>query len=206
MAHVKKNHAQVDGIQEYIPSAEPARKRVKMACDRCRKRKVRCDGSQPCNHCREGHSACLYHPVVNSSGETPVQALDNDFSVHATSEQSLNEPQIDSLAVQTPPTTSACLGAGIPIDSTLPQEAGRCSLQTEAESRWRNPADGLEMTGTESNSFLGFDVSFASDDDLGNVTMTDFWQLPPLVRHYDHFTLARHTENVARTAKLGGKT
>ena len=61
--HVKKSHgidltAVDDVIQE---STEPKRRRVRTACDLCRKRKLRCDGESPCQQCRTGNADCQYH-------------------------------------------------------------------------------------------------------------------------------------------------
>lgn len=187
MSHLKKSHGRVDGIQEHIASTEAARKRVTVACDLCRKRKVRCDGKQPCHHCRGARLTCLYHSTGSYSSDTPGQAVEDDSLVHTTSNQSVNEPQIHSNNVQATPDASTSLSAGTILESTLPQVAEGCSFQSRAEPGWSEPANGLEATSTESNSFVCFDPSFPLEDDLGNVTMTDFWQLPALVRHDDHF-------------------
>ncbi|PYI02738.1 hypothetical protein BO78DRAFT_463801 [Aspergillus sclerotiicarbonarius CBS 121057] len=42
--------------------SDPSRgiSRVSRACDRCRLRKVRCDGHQPCARCKEHNSGCIY--------------------------------------------------------------------------------------------------------------------------------------------------
>ena len=183
MSHVKKSHGRVEGIQEFAPSSEAPRKRVKVACDLCRKRKMRCDGKKPCHHCRGASSACLYHSAGSYSSDTPGQALEDDSSVHTTSNHSINEPQVHSNGVHATPEASAGPDAGISIESTIPQVVERSALQSGVGTGWSKPGNGLETTGTNSNSFMCFDPSFPSDDDLGNVTMTEtFWQLPALVR------------------------
>lgn len=182
MSHVKKSHGRVEGIEEYTASTDAPRKRVKVACDLCRKRKMRCDGKQPCHHCRGGRSECLYHSAASYSHDTPRQGFEDDSPVHTTSNQSVHEHQIHSNDILITPEASACLSAGISVDSTLPQVAGRCSFQSGADPGWIRPVNGLEATGTESNSFMCFDPSFPSEDDLGDGTMAEFWQLPALVR------------------------
>ncbi|KAG9960838.1 hypothetical protein KCU61_g6173, partial [Aureobasidium melanogenum] len=55
-----------------------ARKRTSMACSRCRRRKIKCSGGQPCQACRSAGveaSTCLYHRVGTS------QTFDLDTSV-----------------------------------------------------------------------------------------------------------------------------
>lgn len=51
------------------PTDEQARKkaRVEQACDRCRSRKVRCDGAQPiCGNCSKRNQHCVYNPRLRS--------------------------------------------------------------------------------------------------------------------------------------------
>ena len=43
-------------------SAHRSSPRVLRACDRCRSRKVRCDGNSPCAGCRPGGHACFFRP------------------------------------------------------------------------------------------------------------------------------------------------
>ncbi|KAH7012790.1 putative transcriptional activator protein acu-15 [Macrophomina phaseolina] len=44
--------------------------RVTRACDRCKKRKVRCNGQQPCNVCTEAAATCSFHASY-SRGRRP---------------------------------------------------------------------------------------------------------------------------------------
>lgn len=41
-------------------TVERKRRRVLQACDECRKRKVRCDGRQPCSHCTAYNNECVF--------------------------------------------------------------------------------------------------------------------------------------------------
>lgn len=62
--HVRKAHQSefdagaMDSMVE--DNSEPKRKRVKTACDLCRKRKLRCDGESPCTQCHSSRSDCHY--------------------------------------------------------------------------------------------------------------------------------------------------
>ena len=46
---------------------ESRKKRVRVACDTCHKRKMRCDGDNPCHQCRIGISPCTYSRRRRSS-------------------------------------------------------------------------------------------------------------------------------------------
>lgn len=50
------------------------RKRVSRACDTCRRRKEKCDGRQPCAHCksRTKDDACRYSPALQKCKEPIV--------------------------------------------------------------------------------------------------------------------------------------
>lgn len=38
--------------------------RISKACQECRRRKIRCDGGEPCQHCQQRHSECTYRGFV----------------------------------------------------------------------------------------------------------------------------------------------
>ena len=46
------------------PVSMQKRRRVTRACDECRRKKIKCDGKQPCTHC-----------TVYSYGESPIQSV-----------------------------------------------------------------------------------------------------------------------------------
>jgi hypothetical protein len=49
-------------------SGSSSRKRSSKACDVCHKKKVRCDGEQPCRNCQKSGSSCLYTPSNRKRG------------------------------------------------------------------------------------------------------------------------------------------
>ncbi|RCH87475.1 hypothetical protein CU098_006704 [Rhizopus stolonifer] len=53
-------------------------KRIKIsrACDECRKRKVKCDGVQPCNRCRRSNTECVFAKLPPKRGP-PKQYMEN---------------------------------------------------------------------------------------------------------------------------------
>lgn len=175
-----------------------------MACDLCRKRKVRCDGKQPCYHCRVGGLACLYHSVGGFPSDVPTQALEDGSSVYNTSNESVDEHPIQVNDVHATPDDSTSLDAETTIAPSLPQEIGGCSFQSREGPGLSKPETGIEAMGAVSNSFMCFDSSFPVGDDLGNVTMTDFWELPALVRHNDYFMRLEILKIENRRVKYGG--
>ncbi|ORX63486.1 hypothetical protein DL89DRAFT_208460, partial [Linderina pennispora] len=45
------------------------RQRISRACDRCRRKKVKCDGRRPiCTHCQAIGSSCTYLDVTKKRG------------------------------------------------------------------------------------------------------------------------------------------
>ncbi|CDH56248.1 zinc finger transcription factor 1 [Lichtheimia corymbifera JMRC:FSU:9682] len=49
--------------------SEPKRKRLAQACDSCRRKKVKCDGTRPvCGTCNKMGRTCTYNPVVQKRG------------------------------------------------------------------------------------------------------------------------------------------
>ncbi|KAL8717952.1 MAG: hypothetical protein Q9225_004859 [Loekoesia sp. 1 TL-2023] len=71
------------------PPTMPKRRRVTRACDECRRKKIKCDGKQPCTHCtvysydkvaNTGDTECTYdQPSNRRRNPTPqyVEALEN---------------------------------------------------------------------------------------------------------------------------------
>ena len=55
-----------------VPKAQPLqkRRRVTRACDECRRKKIKCDGKQPCTHC-----------TVYSYGKLPILLFVPAFSL-----------------------------------------------------------------------------------------------------------------------------
>lgn len=70
-----------DGTGESKPSAPmQKRRRVTRACDECRRKKIKCDGKQPCTHCT------VYSYGMSASSCAASPATDNPLqNVHTTS-------------------------------------------------------------------------------------------------------------------------
>ncbi|PYI00446.1 hypothetical protein BO78DRAFT_424478 [Aspergillus sclerotiicarbonarius CBS 121057] len=64
----------------------PPGARIPRACERCRSRKVRCDGQSPCAGCRPRSLACLYRPAARPARQRKKQShRDVSASASATS-------------------------------------------------------------------------------------------------------------------------
>lgn len=50
------------------PSSSTAPTTVKRACDACHRRKVKCDGVNPCRNCSSAQLSCTYHAIPQKKG------------------------------------------------------------------------------------------------------------------------------------------
>lgn len=77
--HEPSSPAAEAGTPTSIPPPKPLgqkRRRVTRACDECRRKKIKCDGKQPCTHCTVysyGQYSIDEHPEVRSAGHASVQ-------------------------------------------------------------------------------------------------------------------------------------
>ena len=57
----------ISGIEDSTrkPPKPPKRRRVTRACDECRRKKIKCDGRQPCTHCMVYSYECSYDQPSN---------------------------------------------------------------------------------------------------------------------------------------------
>ncbi|KAF2665000.1 hypothetical protein BT63DRAFT_417543 [Microthyrium microscopicum] len=53
------------------------RRRVTRACDECRRKKIKCDGKQPCTHCTVYSYECTYDQPSNRRRNAPPQYVEN---------------------------------------------------------------------------------------------------------------------------------
>ena len=61
--HMKRSHpgsTQDGDLDDVAMSAAPPKPRSKVACDSCRKRKLRCTGESPCEHCQTSNQSCTF--------------------------------------------------------------------------------------------------------------------------------------------------
>ncbi|KAE8849858.1 hypothetical protein PTNB73_01134 [Pyrenophora teres f. teres] len=123
-----------DPNDDQAPKPQPQkRRRVTRACDECRRKKIKCDGKQPCTHCTVYSYECTYdQPSNRRRNATPqyIEALESQLKrakalLHVVLPTvDLNDPAIDTHlqngllphlphAVPRPP--------AMPVDSRVPQ-------------------------------------------------------------------------------------
>ncbi|AOA65001.1 Transcription factor [Komagataella phaffii CBS 7435] len=73
------------------------RRRVTRACDECRKKKVKCDGQQPCIHCTVYSYECTYSQPSSKKRQGQSLSLSAPSNINATSsvQKSVKPPEID---------------------------------------------------------------------------------------------------------------
>ncbi|KAI1173901.1 hypothetical protein F4777DRAFT_416198 [Nemania sp. FL0916] len=80
------------------------RRRVTRACDECRRKKIKCDGKQPCTHCQVYSYECTYDKPSNrrrNPAPQYIEALENKLSRAETllrkfmPDVDLNDPNLD---------------------------------------------------------------------------------------------------------------
>ncbi|KAI3541671.1 fungal specific transcription factor [Colletotrichum filicis] len=126
-------------------SAPKKRRRPALACEQCRRRKVRCDRNLPCSTCiRSKHAVCTYtsqaKPTTRNSPKHGAEV--NEGSLHtALRLPDLVLPAPSSLRARPPVTSSPAVGA----DTTLP-----------TRTRLENFKDPVHGSTKASESGLGF--------------------------------------------------
>ncbi|KAK5963746.1 drug-responsive transcription factor PDR1 PWA37_004074 [Arxiozyma heterogenica] len=60
---------------------KPMRSKVRKACDSCRKRKIKCTGTQPCSSCQAYNCKCVYSGrTIGSSNNVNINISNNDHN------------------------------------------------------------------------------------------------------------------------------
>ncbi|KAI5449584.1 hypothetical protein NCC49_004577 [Naganishia albida] len=77
---------------------------IKKACDQCNRRRVKCDGQQPCRTCRKGDVECTFNNPVRKKGPTPNLARRQRTRLQSSTSESLqadaspSQPETSTLA------------------------------------------------------------------------------------------------------------
>ena len=178
--HVKKVHG-VDFIAINLAKNdhfEPKRKRVKTACDLCRRRKLRCDGQIPCRQCRLGDSECQYSSSISVR---TTQDLDLGFD---SSNAELVVEDESSLLVDAGElllNSSFALGK----ETTQSEASFPQVLVPESVSPGSRPTEGLMATPNPVSQPVhvvpDLDSTLMLQADIETNMLTDIWQVPLLV-------------------------
>lgn len=187
--HIKKFHASVTEDAEGSSQIdEPPRKRVRVACDPCRRRKTRCDGAYPCAPCQTTSSACHYttDPTPSETSSLRQSGLDlepppdESFRQNFGTIDNSGELMIDLVS-------STDQGSG-----NLPPSSLTAGL---ASSSWTNRAsctaqgnvqtlsESFEPGMTEISSHQGMPTA------VSEYGLDDSWAMTAIVRIYRYFEL-----------------
>jgi hypothetical protein len=171
--HLKNCHA--DRLQTSNDSngvAESLHKRVRMACVSCRKRKMRCDGIDPCAPCQASASACIYAGAARLS-----RNLNHTYEAFSDQQarDSVNTNVEGSLSFN-PPRSQSNGDSLNDMDLGFLQDPNRVQFPVVSDSQipisvsGEAISDGLALATSRDNLFHSF------------TDMTDIWRTPAIVR------------------------
>lgn len=201
--HMKDSHGPKAAIQNLPPSntvtrsSVSSKERAKLACDECRRRKLRCDNLHPCKSCRTKRLQCHVSKSSKPPGRPRHNTLEapDDESVHshltAAFEISSSSMPWD-LGAPSPVDASMSLIADVDESHAPTNLAGALPLSTfsQTENSMHIQQGPLQEPLLESsiqvqiNSSepLPLDVTATVDPMWGGVELgDDSWELPPLV-------------------------
>jgi hypothetical protein len=146
----------------------PGRKRARIACNSCRRRKARCDGNDPCGSCKASSIECHFVTASASLSQTDVSSLPDTQSG---SQRTPEDPAPSAEPVQQP---------------VLPRAA---SLSTSIDQPFADPAP--QSLWIDHRAFAGLDTAGLGELGSGLDTFNfevgdpdfDFWSMPPMVRY-----------------------
>jgi hypothetical protein len=175
--HVKKCRAALSHNAEDTAEIGTSRKRVRIACDPCRKRKSRCDAATPCFSCRSTDTTCHYssEPSSTSSGFT---VTDGDAAVGDVDPNTINRGHQLSPPFFLMPQRGMESVSGSTPSLSLIQNLDQA--QDASATDGRMPISALDgMMGD------GFGTPLSQQHALGPFlepgNMDDFWQTPDIV-------------------------
>ncbi|KAF7902042.1 uncharacterized protein EAF01_007340 [Botrytis porri] len=135
------------------PSSQPRpaplqkRRRVTRACDECRRKKIKCDGKQPCTHCTVYSYDCTYDQPSNrrrnpapqyvESLELRLQRAESIIKAYLPN-INLNDPNIDAASLlhrqvaPTTPSTTSSMPSATPQQPQLSEEDAQLRSMIES--------------------------------------------------------------------------
>lgn len=196
---MKRFHT-IDGLDgQMIKKPRTAeRERIKLACDQCRKRKLKCDDQRPCAACRTRDLPCTSSSLSRGPGRP------RNYDVHDLADAALVSNMLDrsaiseTLAMEPPETVDlftaitasspAASGIGRPdsLDDLIPSLSGQTAAsdiqrQTHAEGHTLPLRDFDAAFPPESG--IALDEAGIMEWDAGDVDFINgIWELPSLVR------------------------
>ena len=147
--------------------------RSKLACDQCRKRKLKCDEPRPCKACRTRGQSC----IISSLSKGPGRPRNHDVHIPADGVSASNAHDNSSLPANTAPWNPEQLDTALSTASAVSQT----QRQTHAEGH-NIPLSDFEASFPSSTG-LNLDHVDMTNWNEGEVDiMEGIWELPSLVR------------------------
>ncbi|KAI1378225.1 hypothetical protein F4677DRAFT_387110 [Hypoxylon crocopeplum] len=153
------------------PKVDPdKRQRTAQACDSCKRRKQKCNGSKPCNTCNKRNLECLYTPTNLETG----------------SQEPLGSPTKRRHVDSSPRMLKSTLESGQTITAHTPSLASwdhptDSSTMSIAETE-SSESSQKKLMGTNRNFTGGSDRDFDSRSRVSNVSAADEAELVTLPR------------------------
>ncbi|KAH8805499.1 hypothetical protein F5884DRAFT_823181 [Xylogone sp. PMI_703] len=172
---------------------EPTRIRISRACDRCKKRKIRCTGTQPCDMCVRVSASCAYASPYHR-GRRPPLLVHNGNGVSL--QESPHSPDLVAHRPSEPPVDSSSLAN----DMTTGELPSRTSPEpiTDLQGHYIGPASGvsflarvqkrLHQGNHASSNFTFGDVPLPNFDPIPSV-MVSREETSRLVQRFFDFTM-----------------
>ena len=194
-AHVKKCHtASSDQPNDDTETEGGAvRRRVRIACNGCRKRKMRCDGEEPCAPCQATSSFCHYRGSTDSTTarnhsasqeESQADQVDQPRTgIESSTGDNMHQRPL-SFALQTP-----IMDSGMPFDAVINtyqdinQNASAMTLDTPFQGSTRMSVPDTSANDEPEMLMPHENVFYPLPDAVG---MDNFWQTPTLVWIYSY--------------------
>ncbi|KAE8135133.1 hypothetical protein BDV38DRAFT_294798 [Aspergillus pseudotamarii] len=164
---------------------QSGRIRVTRACDRCKKRKVRCNGQQPCRVCTEASVTCSYNasysrgrrPAVRLTRSRPLAQLTASPLNPQGRDQTASHPGNPDILEESPGVVSqqsASMPLGEPVSRASPEPA-----QTDLHGHYVGPSSGISFLSRVQKR-LEQSVSFPR-----SLSVFNFGDAPLPYRHTD---------------------
>lgn len=187
--HIKRHHETSPTDDKRETGTEGStRRRVREACRSCRRRRIRCDGNEPCKACYSGGIPCLYStpvaslPAINHAFHEPD--ITEGVLRRSESESYLtNDDDRSSSRPQPSPTKSWVSNNNISMNTTagsvenIDPDAASLSFQVQAQG-----ALSLYDSTTRNEPDLSLPDESVPFSLLDTTEMVDMWQMPSMVR------------------------
>ncbi|CAH0020852.1 unnamed protein product [Clonostachys rhizophaga] len=178
-ADLQTNNDETDQTAQVKPHK---RRRITRACDDCRRKKIKCDGKQPCSSCAEFNAGCTYQipPKRSKTSLCHPQPETGDIKARLELAESLIRKFLPQIDLQTLGSTAGKLLQGHDAHVDMSRSGQASAAEPPAESDKYIPLiqneDQLRFTD---NGELDFHGTSSSATFLSRITQN----LPELLRY-----------------------